>query len=353
MQSKTFCILPWYSVENFGNNNSACCLLPPGHNIEQIKRDLSQGIRSSACQMCWRIEDQGKDSRRIQENRFLDYKLNQDIELIEQECYHSQVEPLLYQVFLSNLCNQACVTCGSAASTKWAEIERKMNIVPKSLRERKLNDLDINFATAKRIGIIGGEPLFDPTTYQLLEQLKEHNNTDCFISLITNGSIWLDDKKLEFLKNFTDLNICISIDGINSRFEYMRWPGKWNRLLENIEQYQKICQGNISISYTISSVNAIYHNETIEWFETQGLKYNINLVDTPALFNVEHMPAVIKQQLQGHAFFGQLVKINGNELSSKLLLDKLQSQDQAKRINIKDYMPELYELLATNIIANQ
>ena len=85
---------------------------------------------------------------------------------------------------------------------------------------------------------------------KLLEQLKEHNNTDCFISLITNGSIWLDDKKLEFLKNFTDLNICISIDGINSRFEYMRWPGKWNRLLENIEQYQKICQGNISISYT-------------------------------------------------------------------------------------------------------
>ena len=119
-----------------------------------------------------------------------------------------------------------------------------------------LDAADINYGSAKRVGLLGGEPLFDPKTFEILQKLIDHNNTSCFISLITNGSIHLNAKQLDLLNQFTDLNICISIDGVGPVFEYMRWPGKWSNLLENILQYKSITK-NISVSYTISSLNAM------------------------------------------------------------------------------------------------
>jgi hypothetical protein len=240
-----FCILPWYSQE-FGLQNTPCCLLPSTYDINQIKQDLLSNIQTAACKKCWDIESTGNKSRRQFENEFLDYKLDRDLDKIQQDCADSKHQTLLYQIKTSNLCNQACVSCNSTFSTKWAQVEKHMNIVPNSQYQFDLDAADINYGSAKRISLLGGEPLFDPKTFEILQKLIDHNNTNCFISLITNGSITLNIKQIELLKQFTDLNICISIDGVGPVFEYMRWPGKWSNLLENINQYKSITK-NISV----------------------------------------------------------------------------------------------------------
>jgi MoaA/NifB/PqqE/SkfB family radical SAM enzyme len=306
---------------------------------------LLSGQQHPDCQKCWDIESSGQISRRQQENTFLDYKLDRDLEKIQQDCIDKQSTTLLYQITTSNLCNQACVTCNSSYSTKWQELDRQMNIAQKS--QPSIDDFSkqIDYANAKRIEILGGEPLFDPVALRLLDQLITNNNRDCFISLVTNGSITLKPTQIGKFKQLNDLNICVSIDGIGSVFEYMRWPGKWNNLLENIEQYRSIAK-TITVSYTISAVNALYHDQTVEWFNKNNLSYNYVIVSYPKWASLNHMPVQLKQILsQKNNFVSNFCKIDGNEISMSVLAEQISQQDQAKRISIRDYMPEMADII--------
>jgi len=338
----TFCVLPWYSVEL--PSNSPCCLLSTNVNIDQLKNELLAGIKSEACAKCWNIESAGRMSRRQLENQFLDHKLNRDLDKIRDDCLNNKNTVLLHQITTSNLCNQACVSCNSSLSTKWAELDRKNNLPVVKHNSVNVNELDIDYAYARRLSLLGGEPLFDPKTFEILQNLIDNNNSDCFITLVTNGSIELGPDQLELLKKFTDLNICISIDGIDSAFEYMRWPGNWKNLVKNLNHYLDITP-NISVSYTISALNALYYDQTIAWFQQHNLRYNHNIVEYPQWLSVQHMPVEFKELLKDHDFFQQWCSVTGNENSLSLLADNIQQQDLVKKISIQDYMPEVAELI--------
>lgn len=321
-------------------------MLSKNANIDQVKQDLLTQIKSPACSKCWTIESLGQKSRRQMENEFLDYKLNRNLDLIKQDCATAQCPTLIYQITTSNLCNQACVSCSSSASSKWAEIEKRMQIVPSPSREVQLDQLDINYSAARRISLLGGEPLFDAKTFEILEKLIEHGNTDCFISLVTNGSIRLKPHQVAMLSTFTDLNICVSIDGVGPVFEYLRWPAKWNQLIDNLEIYRSITK-NISISYTISSLNLLYHQQTTQWFKEQNLRYNHNIVNNPTWLSISAMPKELKLLLKNNnnLFAIPWTTTTGNEIHITEYASKLLAQDRAKRIDIKDYLPEIWELL--------
>ena len=340
----TFCVLPWYSREISGKKHVACCLLPDNHNIELIKIDLLNGVRNTSCSKCWDIEDIGNTSRRQQENIFLDYKLDRDLSRIKADCETNNHNINMYQIMTSNLCNQACVSCSSTFSSKWADIDRKIGNVPIKSFTLNVDSLNIDFRTAKRITLLGGEPLFDPTSFTILQKLVDADNTSCFVSLVTNGSITLSKPQLDLLSKFSDLNICISIDGIESRFEYMRWPAKWPVLLKNLETYRKIAK-TISISYTISALNAIYYNETVEWFNNNNLNYNHNVVAGPAWLALKNMSDSIRQILQDNTFFKKYVYSDNKGISLTEFSKHIQLQDQVKKIHIKNYLTEIWKLI--------
>jgi sulfatase maturation enzyme AslB (radical SAM superfamily) len=177
----------------------------------------------------------------------------------------------------------------------------------------------------------------------------QHSNTDCFISFITNGNVSLTTKQLDILSKFTDLNICISIDGVGPVFEYLRWPGKWPTLLDNIKKFKQITK-NISISYTISSLNILYYQQTIDWFQSEGLRYNHNIVSNPNWLSLDATPIEIKQLLHDNAFASRWMNITGKEISLKDYHSMIIAQDRAKSINIKNYLPEIWEIFNKSIM---
>lgn len=338
----TFCVLPWYSHEIQRGSVTSCCLLPADHDIEQIKKDLLAGVQNPSCDKCWRLENTGVKSRRQQENEFLDYKLDRDIDLIRQDAASGNQKSMLYQVVTSNICNQACVTCNSGYSTKWAEIEKRQGLQPKKRWTLRGQDLEIDFQSARRISLLGGEPLFDSYTFEILQNLLDAGNHDCFISLVTNGSIVLTEHQTDLLKNFTDLNICVSIDGIGKRFEYMRWPAQWSVLLENLDSYRSLCD-SVSVSYTISSLNAIYYEETVSWFAEQDLNFNHNIVTHPSWLSLHRAPTVLANEIKRTALSTMIEDAEQEDLDSYRL--NISSQDQAKRISLIDYMPEVAKII--------
>lgn len=331
-----FCVLPFYGAEYKKHNCTPCCLLPKNFNINRIKSDMLSGKRPAECQKCWDLEDKGKVSDRQLKNQSYDYYSDKDIKFIEEDCKNGNYSPQIVKLYTSNHCNSSCVTCGPTASTKWQQI-RKMPIKKHVISESTLNSID--WKNTKILTFVGGEPLYENKNLDILENLIDVGNNNCFVSLVTNGSVRLSEKQKQKLSKLKNLNICFSIDGIESRFEYLRFPLKWNDITRNIYEYKTITN-NLSVSYTISNLNILYYDETIQWFLNNDLNYNHMLVSDPNIFNIDVLPIQIKKDLSMSTD-----KNNFNEQLFLSFVKEIKLQDELKKIHIKNYMPKVWDII--------
>jgi len=342
--SKYFCIQPFYTMEyNIDNTKTPCCLLKdnPSPDIEKIQQDLLNDIATPACQACWDLEDQGLESDRILQNRNFDYQSNRDIKLIEQDCHEGKNSLQSVKIWTSRKCNGACVVCDPYFSTTWGSL-KQVSIENKTKSMDELNNID--WANLKQISLIGGEPLYEPRNFNILQKLIDYNNTNCFVTMVTNGSVKLKESQINILSQLTNLNFCLSIDGIGPVHEYLRWPLKWNQLEKNIELYRSL---NIDLcaSYTISNMNIMYYNETVKWFKDNDIRYNHNIVHKPAWFNVNSLPQNIKEKINSDLFSDHQDR---HDILFNMFLKKIKEQDELKGISINDYLPDFVNLIQSN-----
>ena len=337
-----FCVLPFFGAEYTPSGyTTPCCLLPNNTDIKQLQIEMLTGQRSIACQKCWSLEDQGKISDRQLKNSAFDFYKNQAIEFVEEDCRKGDYSTQIVKLYTSNLCNSTCVTCGPGASTAWATLK---NIKVVSTIDPSIID-SFNYKDFIMVNFVGGEPLKEKKNFDILLKLIAVGNTSCFISLTTNGSVQLSTKQKDILREFKNLNICLSIDGIEKRFEYMRFPLKWDVLLENIRFFK---ENNIqlSVSYTISNLNIMYYQETVDWFNLQGLDHNHILVSYPEYFSPTALPKEVKKLLNN-----PIVAIDTHSnIDDKNFINaciEIKNQDTLKNIKIKDYLPEFYDLIST------
>jgi len=116
----------------------------------------------------------------------------------------------------------------------------------------------------------------------------------------TNGThLPLEDMKV--WKNFRKINLSFSIDGIDEVFEHMRYPAKWDNVLENMNKFVAIGNefGNIHMSWCITlSVSNIFNAaETIEFYQkhfSDKMGMYLNLVHGPESHNISMLPDKIK-----------------------------------------------------------
>jgi sulfatase maturation enzyme AslB (radical SAM superfamily) len=339
-----FCVLPFYGIEHKPRQNLyPCCLLPNNSNVNQIQNEMLAGQRPSACQKCWTLEDQGKISDRQIKNSAFDFYKNKDIRFIEEDCRNGNFSHQIIKLYTSNLCNSTCVTCDPTSSSAWATLRKVKTF--KILDETTLSSMV--YEDFVMLNFVGGEPLYEERNFAVLEQLVAVNNTDCFISFTTNGSVALNERQQSLLRKFTNLNMCLSIDGIGKRFEYIRYPLKWNTLLDNIAFFRDN-NIHISVSYTISNINILYYQETVDWFKSQGLEYNYNLVSYPDYFSPASLPLEIKNQLGNDIVPSATHSVTDDDNFIKACTE-IQTQDTLKKIKIKDYLPEFYNLIPQSL----
>jgi hypothetical protein len=344
----SFCVLPFYAIEY--PQKTPCCLLSAADSLAEIKSKMLKGQRPDACAKCWNLEDAGLKSDRQIKNETLDLFTNIDLEQLIEDCQQGKNKTIHYKIDTSNTCNSACMTCNGRSSNTWNKLLKKNNLPTykdwKILPDQTSNWVD--YAHAKSISFRGGEPFLSDTNFYILEQLIGHNNTDCFVSFVTNGSFALSRRQKEILLKFPNLNFCFSIDGIGPVFEYVRWPLKWNDIENNILW----CQTNnidVSVSYTLSNINLLYHTQTTQWFKDRKINYLTNPVYSPAHFKPQSLSIDAKQKLGQRSDCDAIVPWLTHSPDDEKMFRKFQvevaKQDCMKNISIKDYLPELAELL--------
>ena len=273
--------MPFYAMEFF-KKTTHCCWMLPSYDINEVKEDLLNGKQSTWCKKHWEAEHNGNVSRRLQQNMMVDVLLDKSIETLENDVKENKNTTCVYTIKASNKCNGACVTCGPGSSTKWDLLLGNKNV--KSKTGMFDDSAIIDYQNARYIEFLGGEPFLEYKNLEILENLVTAKNTDCTISIVTNGSVKILPKFLSLLSQFKQVIICLSIDGIGPVFDYMRWPLKWELLLQNLQIFRAE-NFDLSVSYTLSNVNLPYKEETIDWLKKEKLPYIINEVRAPWYFD--------------------------------------------------------------------
>lgn len=348
-----FCVLPFFGYEFKSTKGTHCCLLPDSYDINQLRQNILDKKKSNLCSACWKLEDVGLVSDRKLKNSALDFYWNRDLRLIEEDVREGKFFTNMVKYYTSNLCNSTCVTCSSGPSTAWGPVEKKMNIIPVKPTSKTKDDIDqeLDFKNLVALNLVGGEPLYEKLNFYILEKLLEHGNKKCFVQVTTNGSTNLSATNKNLIKQFKNLNFNISMDGVGPVFEYLRYPLKWNDLLDNLEFFKSITN-NVSASYTTSNVNLYYHHDTINWFKKHNLNYHYNPVIYPSEFQPSALPKSIKEKIlkkypnsKDLNFFIGKEHTKEDDENFEKMLKTISLQDKAKGIKINDYLPEFCELI--------
>ena len=384
-RKSTFCIIPWINSSiDPDSKYSLCCNMRNEKKInldenfkleELINNEYALNIRNKMlnneyieeCKMCYQNESITKRSFRTHNNE-------SNINLVKKIKKNGSVKISLDDILiidyrLTNKCNFACRTCNPKYSSRWEKILKKEKNINTSsnivnyIKEKKINPKIFYFA--------GGEPLISDYHWEIIDFLIEEKKFDVNICYNTNLSIlnYKGNDFIEKLKHFNTIGLSVSCDSLYLKGEYIRTGFKHQNFINNI---RKLEQNNFNYSLTtvISFLNLIYMNDFFNDLHNNNINQNINFIiltysrEDYHIYNIpdrvfnkvifeidkiiqnnnvnqknKNFFIDLKKSLHEKRFFNEKYFIHKNILPIKRQ-DKL-----FNNMNIKDYLPELYDLI--------
>ena len=173
-------------------------------------------------------------------------------------------------------CNLACRTCGTWSSTFWQKHLKQHGewnqpiFTPRNKQDviECLKNLDLS--NLRQVVFCGGETLMGQEYWHVAEWLGDNvpnAKENLMICFQTNGTQPISEKQFGIIEKLSLVKLHISIDGLQQRFEYLRWPAQWNQVVDNILNIRQRCPTNVMfvIEETISIFNLAYLEETDQW----------------------------------------------------------------------------------------
>lgn len=163
-------------------------------------------------------------------------------------------------------CNLACRTCGTHSSTFWQKHLKEHNewnkpiFFPRSKHE--IIDIlsKLNLENLKQVVFCGGETLLGNKYWDIADWLADNvpnAKQQLIISFQTNGTQPIHPKNFSTIEKLHLVKLHVSVDGVGSQFEYLRWPASWNQVQENLFELRETVPSNVMflIEQTISIFN--------------------------------------------------------------------------------------------------
>jgi organic radical activating enzyme len=198
------------------------------------------------------------------------------------------------EVQIDTECNAACIMCSDNLSSQWKKLNHKQNTAYKIIdtKPHTKNAVDdmikkLDLSRLQSVKILGGEPFYTDTQREILDLIP--NKQSVSLMYITNGSIFPDSYTVETWKQFQKIIIIVSLEDMDERYEYVRWPLKWHQVDNNLQQLvalQNDINIHIGINYTANPLTIFYYQE-LENYLT-GILGAENLQRHPDSINVDY-----------------------------------------------------------------
>lgn len=282
--NKSICILPFIQSVTMNDKFHACCysnnplskinpLVNYSNDINRnlVKQKMLAGEKLNYyCKICYSLEDKEITSPRITQT--IEWANRLDIKNISE--FTTIPEPVYYEIRASNQCNLMCRMCNPKSSNLIEKENQTLNYFKDIAHQYTgFDSIDIN--TIEKLYVAGGEPTIMLELYKFLEECIEKKKTNFEIQVNTNA-VSLSKKFKSLIKQFSNFNFEISVDGFELVNQYIRWPSKWEKLINNIDYLQN--EGHrISFNSVVSIYNIASCYSTIEFLSNRYKKLPIHL----------------------------------------------------------------------------
>ena len=281
--SPTFCLAKWtQSTILLYNGFTHSCHHPTRHKIIPLdlienvqglhntptkikaRADMLNGVQTSECSYCWKIENLNKDhlSDRAYKSSH-NWRFPRLDEVLRTGTGKDTV-PSYLEIAFDSKCNAKCLYCNPESSSSWEQEIKKFGPLPNS--EGPLYDLDYLkkmgalpipsespnpyidafwnwwpqiYQKLQILRVTGGEPLMSSHTWRLMERIEAEPRSDLEFSINTNlclprplieklvGKLNLIQPKI---KNF---EIYTSLESVGPQAEYVRYGMNYSEFLQN------------------------------------------------------------------------------------------------------------------------
>jgi pyruvate-formate lyase-activating enzyme len=364
---------------------------------KDARKKMLAGEKVSACDHCYKEEAAGIRSHRINENVLWTRELGKEKidSLIEatQEDGTLDEDLITLDLRLGNTCNLQCVMCRPQDSSMWLKPGKKLvDILATDAKWDWKHKIDIDttkfewykkenlwqefepmFANIRHMIFAGGEPLLIKEHFRLLKRLVETGHSKHInLRYHTNGTT-LPQEILELWKEFSYVELMVSLDAWGEHHDYVRYPADWSIILNNLKTLDNTPDNiEIKILCTVHALNIFYIPEFANNllncnFKKIGMRHHNGLfhagtVHWPRYLCTQVFPKEIKKQIrdkwesnttlyelpQWKDKISQQLNFMDQEDLSELypqFLDYIQGLDTVRNTSFKDTFTEFYNIL--------
>jgi sulfatase maturation enzyme AslB (radical SAM superfamily) len=249
--------------------------------VKQFRKEMMAGggpLVETICEVCIEQEKHSPESHRRTYNKYLEYnkpELKEELEDYLETDMDTPFVRTMEWIAPSNFCNLRCHMCGSANSSSIARENQHIGRSnAKFLGNHTLYKNDENAESfiqecddfvidnLVELKLTGGETLAIKYNYDLMKRVVDRGlakNMD--LRITTNGTITpkYDGKNIfDYIPEFKECLINISIEGWGERNQYLRYPSKWDVIYKNAERYASLPNTKVLFVSTINALNIGY-----------------------------------------------------------------------------------------------
>ena len=331
-----FCVLPWVSLEASPIGTvRPCCLaddeivndrcekfslltanfddIQQSQYMQNLRQEFLAGKKPQTCRKCWNEERSGRTSKRM-------HTLNRLKHVIADQDWTADAKPLMFlDLKLGNICNLKCRICGSWSSSQFATEEladmhpdqnKKKSFPYQMLRagacprenQSFWAEIDACLNDIRYIEFTGGEPFMIAEHFDMLQGIVDRGIAhQVEIHYNTNGTLW-PERGPDIWQHFRTVEIALSIDDLENRFEYQRTNADWADVLANLDRYRELRQHmpNIQLQCcsTVNIFNVRYIDRLAQWIDQQGFDFVYwNMMHDAWYFSIACLPEHVKTEV--------------------------------------------------------
>jgi MoaA/NifB/PqqE/SkfB family radical SAM enzyme len=342
--SKTFCSSAWFGLRVHQQGQMLpCYAIDPRktqfqgqtdynyeqHTVDQwansdyakyLREQLTNGQTLPECASCWAKEASTGSSVRTNFNGLITGDQTRAIENSWVSSYMRRKSSFDHDLLISadikttNTCNFACGMCEPSSSsqiqTQWRMNQTHPAVVyrlkqdPQVLTKFVNNShqrsvmhtrlIELLAMKTKFLKVIGGEPLLDQRSLEILAQVPNSQKADITLLFCTNGSVDLTHTVQKILPGYKKIMFTVSLEGIGAVQDWARKGSNWPSIEQNIERYLEQIQQPLTVTYTQQAMTLAHYADLANWCAERSIKMEHQTVHDPDYFSLAAMPPLVR-----------------------------------------------------------
>jgi MoaA/NifB/PqqE/SkfB family radical SAM enzyme len=367
--SRTFCALPWIHVATRPNGDARLCC---GSNASQatkgvldaglvkkengepanfgtdtltsaINNEYMRDVRNTmlegkiplSCAKCFEEETNGIVSKRVWELYYWDQEGLDFSEIVKETHEDGTIPPIIryLDLRLGHTCNLKCVMCTPHDSSRWTQdydqliTKTKSPIILQQINwdKNKFNntwyerpelweEVFEQIPNIQQLYFAGGEPLMIKEHRRFLEEIVKRGYSKNITVRYNSNGVLVDDKMIELWSNFKEVRFAFSIDAVDQRNHYIRYPVSWDETLAALEKLDNTPDNiKVGIACAVQIFNIKHIIDFAKWKIMQGYKkinkfkvaeyeagggiINMHMIYIPTFLSARILPKEDKDQL--------------------------------------------------------